>query len=110
MPISPALRWTARKFCSLTTGAAQITLGASGGHSVPKGYLFAEGTAGSSVTSITIHQNGLDIVASIGGGFWIAWWPIPDSDTSDPIVTGHFTVATANGRTAEYMAKDIQSQ
>jgi hypothetical protein len=87
-----------------------ITLGASGAHSVPHGFQFAEGTAGGSVTSVTIHQDGLDIVASVGGGYWMAWWPLEDTDTSDPIVTGPFTVNTADGQTSTYSAAQIQVQ
>jgi hypothetical protein len=84
-----------------------IRLGPSGGRLSPAGYGFAAGTVGKGVTGVTVHEDGVDTVATVENGWWTAWWP---SDDDELLVTGTITVEVDGGRTTTYDAKDLQVQ
>jgi hypothetical protein len=84
-----------------------IRLGPSGGRLSPAGYGFAAGTVGEGVTGVTVHEDGVDTVATVENGWWTAWWP---SDDDELLVTGTITVEVDGGRTTTYDAKDLQVQ
>jgi hypothetical protein len=91
-----------------TPAADSIFIGPSGTHLAPGGYSFAEGTVGASVKSVTLHENGLSIVATVENGQWTAWWPSNDSDGSGYVVKGQLTVGLADGTQVSYAADQVR--
>jgi hypothetical protein len=92
-------------FISAPVAPDGIDLGASGGRIPPDGYGFASGHAGPEVESVTLHEDGVDVIATVDNGWWTAWWP---SDDESLVVDGTFTLRSADGAVSQISAGDIQ--
>lgn len=68
---------------------------------------YALGAVGDDVTGVTLHEAGSDIVASVEGGRWSAWWP---KGNPDGMLTGKVTLHYADGRTRQIAPDSIPVQ
>jgi hypothetical protein len=87
--------------------ANSIYSGPSGRYTAQGGYSFAEGTVGADVSGVTLHQDGLDVVATVDHGRWTAWWPNLDSDLDGATIYGTFEVVTTGGESYSYSAAEV---
>jgi hypothetical protein len=81
--------------------ADTVTLGPSGARLPPNGYGFAAGRAGNDVISVTLHEDGLTVKATVANGWWTAWWP---SDEDTALITGTLDITDRSGRVSTVSA------
>jgi hypothetical protein len=85
--------------------ADSVTLGPSGARLPPNGYGFAAGRTGDDVISVTLHEDGLTIEATVANGWWTAWWP---SDDETALITGTLDITDKSGRVNSVSADSVR--
>jgi hypothetical protein len=78
-----------------TVAPNAILLDTAGGHGDgATGFNYVEGSAGTDVKSITMHEGSRTIDALIDNGRWTAWWP---ADPADGLLSGNVTITLKDG-------------
>ena len=82
-----------------------INLGPTGANMGANGWAFAEGAVGTDVVGVTLHENGLDVEATVANGTWMAWWP---THNFEGVIGGTITITGADGRTSTVTPSQVQ--